>query len=120
MNYLAIVNFQRIIFSIIFILSGLYLILFLLKEILMLFIPRKQSFDLTNFLKEIKYSQPQEIKYLQPADVITKENKYIKPEVITKVITKEIKKENIKTPTESPSVKKIKRKERKSRKRNNI
>ena len=116
MNYIALINFQRIIFSILFILSGLYLIIVLLKEILMLFIPRKHTIqELTELLsndKNIKIiplttTRP-EIKSAKESEVIQKE--YVKPEVIKK-----------KYKSTSPSVinvKKIKKEKRKSRKRN--
>jgi len=73
MNYIALINFQRIIFSILFILSGLYLIIFLLKEIFMLFIPGKNSInDISELLannKDIKIipftAQPTDIKVIK-------------------------------------------------------
>jgi hypothetical protein len=114
MNYLTLITFQRMIFSILFILSGLYLIIFLLKEIFMLFIPRKNSFDINELLINNK-----DIKIIplttgtQPEATVKKEitiNKHIQPKVIKK-------EKYIKSPTTSPSVKvkkeKIKRKSRK-------
>ena len=120
MNYLALLNFQRIIFSILFILSGLYLIIFFLKEIIMLFIPRKHNIqDLAELLANDK-----NIKIIpltttsQPEATVKKEitiNKHIQPKVIKK-------EKYIKSPVTSPlpSVKVKKEKEkvkRKSRKR---
>jgi hypothetical protein len=113
MNYLALLNFQRIIFSILFILSGLYLIIFFLKEIIMLFIPRKHNIqDLAELLANDK-----NIKIIplttttQPEATVKKEININKPKVIKK-------EKYIKSPTTSPSVKVKKEKvKRKSRKR---
>ena len=59
MNYLALVNFQRIIFSIIFILSGIYLILFFVREILMIFIPEKYLLNTYKDLKNLSTPYPE-------------------------------------------------------------
>ena len=105
MNYLALLNFQRIIFSILFILSGLYLIIFLLKEIFMLFIPKKktQTIDMYQLLTNNK-----DVKIMPltgtPKPEVTVKNKYIQPEVIKKHV-------------KSPSVIKLKKERKKSRKR---
>ena len=107
MNYLALVNFQRIIFLIIFILSGLYLIIFLLKEILMLFIPTKQKIELTDFLMD------RNIKILPMAtnqpEINVKTETLREPEIIKKKYNK--------LHTISSSVNKIKKEKRKSRNR---
>jgi len=68
MNIFGIFLFQKIVVSIVFILSGIYLVLFLIKEIFYLFFPPKQVQELTqkflddNNSKVIKYSSPKEHK----------------------------------------------------------
>jgi hypothetical protein len=111
MNYLTLINFQRIIFSILFILSGLYLIVFILKEIFMLFIPTKktQTVDLYQLLAN---TNNKDIKIL-PYDNKTHE-------IANSDITVQPSEKIVKEPT-APTKKIIKvekpKKERKSRKR---
>ena len=108
MNYIALLNFQRIIFSILFILSGLYLILCILKEIMMLFIPRKYDVrELTELLANDKNIKIIPLTTKQPEIKIEKEEVIIRPKV----------KEYIKKPSVSSVSKISKEEKRKSRKR---
>ena len=54
MNLYAIFHCQRIVFAILFILTGIYLVLFLIKEIYYLFVPPKQVPEISRSVLEIK------------------------------------------------------------------
>jgi hypothetical protein len=109
MNYLTLITFQRIIFSILFILSGLYLIVFILKEIFMLFIPRKaqtQTVDLYQLLANNADVKIRQLDVKKEPQISYNEN--IQPQPLVKD-----------SPTPTKKIIKVEKpkKERKSRKR---
>ena len=61
MNLYAIFHCQRIVFAILFILTGIYLVLFLIKEIYYLFVPPKQVPEISRSVLEIKSDKENEI-----------------------------------------------------------
>jgi len=61
MNIYTIINCQRIVFSILFILTGIYLVIFLIKEIYYLFAPPKQVQEISRSIVEIKSDKKEPI-----------------------------------------------------------